>query len=108
MMQFLGLACEWDKNDCEKKAKSKSCEAPDMEFEKNKCAVKETTDKSACCPAVKAMKKCQGDMCLKLAVTQMSMSDEKPGMDKEFFAIAKACPEAGMPASKDEAKAIMA
>jgi hypothetical protein len=111
-MGYLGVACDWASNKCEGKMESRArwnhvCDAASQEFDSKGCGKPETTDKSPCCDSVAKMKECQGETCTKLSFVMMSMSEAK-GQYEEVLKVSKACPEVGMPKSKDEVSAVLA
>jgi hypothetical protein len=109
-MGYLGVACDWASNKCE--GKMESCDGGDaasQEFDSKGCGKPETTDKSPCCDSVAKMKECQGETCMKLSFVMLSMAgDEAKGQYEEILKVSKACPEVGMPKSKDEVSAVLA
>lgn len=112
MMGYLGVACDYSKEKCEEKSKMTDCEGGEeagKEFADKGCDKAATTDKTPCCPVVETMKKCQGATCMKLGFVMASMSPEPEAeeMFTQMIALSKACPDVGMPQSKEETTAVM-
>jgi len=112
MMGYLGVACDYSNEKCEEKSEMTDCEGgadAQKEFSEKGCDKAETTDKTPCCPAVETMKTCQGATCMKLNFAMASMSPEPEAQEvfTQMIAISKACPDVGMPQSKEETTAVM-
>lgn len=105
---YMGLMCDWQSSDCEKKGES--CEDTNNEFEAKGCGKPETTDKTPCCDTAKKIADCQGKECLDMSMAMLSMGTGDEGtktMLDEILKVSKACPDAGIPKSKDEIDAVV-
>eukprot|EP00746_Dinoflagellata_sp_MGD_P160533 gnl/MRDRNA2_/MRDRNA2_87347_c0_seq1.p1 gnl/MRDRNA2_/MRDRNA2_87347_c0~~gnl/MRDRNA2_/MRDRNA2_87347_c0_seq1.p1 ORF type:complete len:400 (+),score=79.83 gnl/MRDRNA2_/MRDRNA2_87347_c0_seq1:175-1200(+) len=110
MMGYFGVACEYAAEKCESKmGECEGGEEAGQEYETKKCGSPETTDKTTCCATVKKIADCQGQKCVSLGFVMMQMNNdpETAQMFEETLKVSKACPEVGLPKSKDEVTAVM-